>query len=164
MTLRPIARRTLGRRAVSSALAAVAAALLVPASALASPSATTDPASDVTATSAVLNGTVQSDGLAATWHFDYATDAEFSGSGTYPHATSNQFLGVKVNTLPLPGVPVPTVAGVHANVSSLSPATTYHFRVVIEQNACLGTPLESACPFAPASAFGQDLTFKTLRV
>src|SRR5947209_5982493 len=88
------------------ALVALAVGLLLPGTAVATPTpiATTQPATAVTATSATLNGTVNSGGLPATWHFDYATATEFSG-GTYPHSTPNSFMGVWLGA---GGVPVPT--------------------------------------------------------
>jgi hypothetical protein len=71
---------------------------------------TTQPATNVTATSATLNGNV--DGAAAAVHFEWGTTA----SGTYGNATSNQ----------------PTTGGtVSANLPGLTPETEYQYRIVV---------------------------------
>jgi hypothetical protein len=141
--------------------AAVALALVLPSAAFAlppTPSATTQAATSITATSATLNGTVNSGGLPATWHYEYATDADFNATGGYTDATPDQFAGVFFHV----GVSHPLDTAVSAFPTGLASGTTYHFRVVLEQNACLGTPLENSCPVAPATANGGDLTFTTL--
>src|SRR5438445_13773753 len=83
-------RRTMRALRGGIGLAAVAVALVLPRPALATPTATTQPATNITATDAALNGTFNNGGEQVTWHFDYATAAEFSPSGTYPHATRPQ--------------------------------------------------------------------------
>ena len=89
--------------------------LAVPASVAlaAAPSATTGSASGVTRTGATLNGTVDPNGTATSWHFEYGTTTAYglqsaggdAGAGDDP-------------------VPVSTA------VQGLSAGTTYHYRVV----------------------------------
>jgi hypothetical protein len=128
-------------------LAAITVALLLPSTALATaPSATTLPASNITATSALLNGQINAHDKVASWHFDYASDDEFGNNGTYPHSTPG---GVAqacfIVCVPLLNQDVFVSDGAH----NLSPKTVYHFRVVASN--------------ADGTTFGQDLTFKTLR-
>jgi hypothetical protein len=136
----------------------VAVALLLPATAVATPpTATTSPATDITATSATVHGVVNAQDRPTSFHFDYATDAEFGTSGTYPHSTPSTLAGFL-------GVPVLfTNLNVAAPLSGLTSRTIYHFRVVADQNACGRSPLENSCPLAPVTTFGQDLTFTTLK-
>ena len=88
--------------------------LAVPAVALAAaPSATTGAASGVTRSGATLNGTVDPNGTATTWHFEYGTTSAYglqsaggdAGAGDDPVAVS---------------IPV----------GGLSAGTTYHYRTV----------------------------------
>jgi hypothetical protein len=81
--------------------------------------ATTLPATDVTNTTATLNGSVQG---ATTAHFEYGTTSSY-GLQTPPQAVSD--------------------GAVSAPVTSLSPNTTYHFRIVSD------------------AGNGEDVTFKT---
>jgi hypothetical protein len=75
--------------------------------------ATTGPAKDVTRTSATLTGTVDPNGTATTYHFEYGTTTAYglqtadgdAGSGADPVA-------------------------VEAAIANLTPQTTYHFRLV----------------------------------
>jgi hypothetical protein len=98
--------------------------------ALVTPSANTGAASAVTASSASLNGTVNPNGAATRVLFQYgttkaygkATPSKGAGSGASPVSTS-------------------------AAIGSLTPATTYHFRLVASSDA--GTRL------------GADATFTT---
>jgi hypothetical protein len=78
----------------------------------AAPTATTQPATNVTATSATLNGTVAPNGEPTTYHFEYGTTTAY-GSRT-PEQTVTGNKSKKVSS---------TVFG-------LQPSTTYHFRVV----------------------------------
>jgi len=74
-----------------------------------SPSVTTGPASAVTPAAAVLNGTVQPFGLAATWWFSWGTTTSYG----------NRTVGGSVNGL----------AAVNAPLAGLTPGTTYHFNL-----------------------------------
>ena len=80
---------------------------------VAAPTVTTKPASSVTATAAKLNGSVNPNGVATTWYFEYGTTMSYgsktaatdAGSGTHE-------------------------ANVSAAVSGLAASTAYHFRLV----------------------------------
>ena len=76
------------------------------------PSASTSAATNVTQTGATLNGTVNPNGASTTVHFEYGTDTNYGST------TSNQiFTGS-------------TDQAVSANIGSLTPSTTYHYRIV----------------------------------
>lgn len=77
------------------------------------PGATTTAASDVTATTATLNGTVVTDG-ATTYHFEWGTTTAY-GSRSPEDSVSGGG---------------PNGKDVSADVVGLQPGTTYHFRVV----------------------------------
>jgi len=78
------------------------------------PSVTTAAASNLSASSATLNGTVNPNGLTTTAHFEWGT------STSYGQITSDQFIGSGTSTV-----------GVNANLATgLAPNTTYHFRLV----------------------------------
>lgn len=129
-------KRTL--RAVLTMVAGVA--LLAPTAAIsaaaATSPATTQPATSVTATSATLNGIVQTSGGTTTWQF------QFGKTLPYDKAT-----------------PVQTITGggnkavaVHWPLRSLSPRTTYHFRLVV---------ITGKGSSAQHTSNGSDLTFTT---
>jgi hypothetical protein len=83
---------------------------------------TTDPASNITETSATLNGSVNPLGAQVTdCHFDYTDDADFQGNG-FANATSTPC----VEDPGSGNSPVP----VHADISGLTAGTTYDYRVV----------------------------------
>lgn len=135
-------------RLTQLALAAVAIALVLPASAIATaPEATTRPAQNVTATSALLRGLVQPNDKPTSWHFEYATKAEFEATGGYPHATEERLLATGVGSAQVPILFVES--GVSYQLTGLNSHTTYHFRLVATNS--------------DGTAFGQDLTFKTLK-
>ncbi len=82
------------------------------------PTAITGPVSSVTGTSATLTGTVNPNGVSTTYHFDYGTSTSYgskTASTSAGSGTANQ-----------------TVA---ASVSGLSPAATYHYRLVATSSA-----------------------------
>jgi hypothetical protein len=100
-------------RKTTAAAAAILVMLLVAGTASASaPSATTSPASAVTATSASLNGTVNPNKEDTSYHFDWGLTTAY-GSKT-PSVTVSGNAGKNVT----------------ASVAGLAPATTYHFRLV----------------------------------
>jgi hypothetical protein len=77
------------------------------------PVATTGSATNVTQTSATLNGSVNAKGHAATYHFEYGTTTAY-GSSTAEQNDGSDFAD-------------------HAEsvgISGLAPGTTYHFRIV----------------------------------
>jgi hypothetical protein len=95
----------------------VAAALAAPASALAAPSATTNPATAIHHTSAVLNGHLDPDVDPG------VTDCSFEWGPTVAYG----------NTAPCnEGNAFAAPANVSANVNNLTPGTIYHFRLHVE--------------------------------
>lgn len=79
------------------------------------PTATTVAAGSVTATSAILNGTVNTGGSSSTTvTFTYGTDANLGGSPTSTAATQS---------------PISANGNVSLTISGLTPGTTYYFRV-----------------------------------
>lgn len=94
--------------------AALLAASIITATALAAvPSVSTGGTKSVTASSATLNGSVNPNGEATTYHFDYGTTTAY-GSRTPDTALAAGKKGVAVS----------------AGVTGLSPGTTYHYRLV----------------------------------
>ncbi len=97
------------------------------------PGAVTGDATEVTVTSATLNGTVDPNGRSTTWYFEYGTSTSYgskttaksAGSGTTPVAAS-------------------------APVSGLSRGKLYHFRLVATSDA--GTTRGADRTFSTASA------------
>jgi len=78
--------------------------------------ATTDAATSITLSSAVLNGTVNPNGFETTAWFEYGTDPSLSN----PSTTDNQSIGSGFTALPF-----------QKNISELTPPyTTWYFRVV----------------------------------
>ncbi len=77
------------------------------------PLVTTVAATGVTGTAATLNGTINPNGLATTYYFDWGTTTSYGNSTTAASAGSGS---VNVN--------------VSANLTGLVAGTTYHFRVV----------------------------------
>ncbi|MFH1231523.1 MAG: Ig-like domain-containing protein [Planctomycetota bacterium] len=101
------------------------------------PTCTTNAATNITATSATLNGTVNPNGFNVTsCYFDYA-------SGTTPPT-----YGLTATVSPLPGSGTTGVA-VSANISSLSTNTLYNFRVVATNAG--GTTNGSNLTFIPTA-------------
>ncbi len=78
-----------------------------------SPTATTDPATDVNGNSATLNATVNPSGSETTVYFEWGTDT------TYGNSTTPQSIGSGIDDV-----------SVSADITGLSPNTTYHYRVV----------------------------------
>lgn len=98
---------------------------------------TTGDATNLTPTSAVLGGTVTAGAGGATWFFEYGTTT------AYGHHT-----------------PMSSVDGgthpVSASIAGLEPGTTYHFRLVAQDNSVYATPVNAAdktltTPVAPAT-------------
>lgn len=78
----------------------------------------TDPATSVTSTSATLNGTVNSNGLTTTYHFEYGTTV------SYGSTTPNASTGAGTSDV-----------SVIADISGLDSGTTYHYRIVATNSA-----------------------------
>ncbi|MBZ5535409.1 MAG: FG-GAP-like repeat-containing protein [Acidobacteriia bacterium] len=94
------------------------------------PSITTEPATFVTSNSAWLNGTVVENGLRATISFQWGIT---NGYGNTIVATNSSYKG-----------------HIYITLSSLSPGTTYHYRIIATSDA--------------GTTYGNDLTFSTLQV
>jgi len=96
------------------AVATIALVLALPAAvAVASPGATTSPATQVTSTTATVNGTVDPNKVDTTYHFEYGKTTAY-GSSTPAQG-------------PLQGNKAKSVS---AQLTQLAPSTTYHFRLV----------------------------------
>jgi len=81
------------------------------------PVAITNPATNVTASSAKLNGSLDPHGLTTTVHFQYGTTISYGHNTTTQTQTGN------------------TYRNIAANISGLAAHTTYHFRVVATSSA-----------------------------
>lgn len=103
---------------------------------------TTGTASDVTVTSATLNGTVDSGGSYFSYYFEYGTTT------AYGNATA------------ITDYPAPVIVAVSAPIAGLAANTTYHFRL----NAYVtGSPANAYVTGTPASLRnGADVTFTTM--
>jgi tetratricopeptide (TPR) repeat protein len=77
----------------------------------------TIPATNVTSSSAILNGSVDPHGLTTNVHFQYGTTT------SYGHTTANQ---IKTGNV---------YQNVAANISGLNASTTYHFKIVATNSA-----------------------------
>jgi hypothetical protein len=92
-------------------------------------------ATSVGSTRATLNGTVNVTDPDSAWAFQYSTSADYSR-----------------NTKNTPAVTVGTgIRAVSVTVTNLSPATTYHFRLVVVQGS-----------YMPKGSISSDRTFTTL--
>jgi phosphodiesterase/alkaline phosphatase D-like protein len=109
------------------AFAAVGAQVATAASA---PSVTTGPAQSVAATSGTLTGTVNPQGQATTYHFEYGTTTAY-GTSTASSSAGNGTSNVSAA----------------AAIGSLTPNTTYHYRLVASNTT--------------GPAVGADMTFTT---
>jgi hypothetical protein len=113
-------------------LAALAGALTISPSALAAaPTATTGAATAVTSTTATVNGAVNSGKEQTTYHFEYGTTTAYGAST--PDASAGK--GNKTSN-------------VSADLATLAPSTTYHYRLVAAN--------------ASGTVQGADMTFTTL--
>lgn len=98
---------------------------------------TTEPASNVSTTAAVLNGAIDTGGAATAWQFQWGTTSKY-GHGT-----------------PLQQIPAGNdVVPVSWQLTDLRPNTKYHFRLVATTGT--GSRYYPLNPF-----FGRDMTFKT---
>lgn len=131
--LQPTMAQLPGIRWVAAALGALAIAMVAPTGAAAATGATTGSATDVTTTSAVLQGVADAPSDDADYAFQYGPSSNYGG-----------FTQAK----PVGSGPTP----VSATVSGLQPNTTYHFRLLVSD----------ASTDPPTGAEGQDVTFTTL--
>src|SRR5690349_1060257 len=120
------------RRPTSAvAIACALLALLAPAAlAAGEPVVTTGNATAITPTSATVNGTVNPEGQSTTYYFEYGTSTSY-GSQTSMAGAGSGTADVKVSTA----------------IASLTPNTTYHYRVVASN--------------ASGTMLGADVSFKT---
>lgn len=81
----------------------------------AAPVVLTGAASDLTASSATLNGEVNPEGLATHWYFQYGLNTDYGTSTPVSSLDAG-----------------PNNANVSATISGLAPESTYHFRVVAQ--------------------------------
>jgi hypothetical protein len=81
------------------------------------PVVTTNPATNVTSSSATLNGTVNPNGLVTSVYFQYGTTTNYGSTTASVSYTGN------------------TTHSVSANISDLTASTTYHFRIVATNSA-----------------------------
>ena len=95
---------------------------------------TTNAASNITSSSATLNGTVNPNGLTTTVHFEYGTTTNYGYTTANSNYTGN------------------TTQNVSANITGLNPNTTYHFRLVGTNND--GTTYGSDRTFSTFSPTG----------
>ena len=113
----------LGARTSALALGAVVAALVMPGAAMAArPAATTGGAANVTFQSARVNGTVDANGEATNYYFQYGTTRAY---GTQTAATPAGSSGSPVRF--------------SVDLGGLAPATRYHYRIVAQNGS--GTAL-----------------------
>jgi hypothetical protein len=140
-------RRRWSVAALAAGLLALAAAGT--ADAAVGPSVSTGSATGVTATSATLNGTVNPNGSATSWHFEYGTTT------AYGQTTPAQNAGSGTSNL-----------GVSATVASLQAGKTYHFRIVATStggtsagaDATFSTPAPGASPPAVTTSPATGIT------
>src|SRR3954471_18043561 len=118
-------------RKLSLLAALVGALTLTPSALAAAPTATTGAAKKVTSTTATVNGSVNSGKEQTTYHFEYGTTT------SYGSATPDKGVGKGNKT-----------SNVSADLASLAPSTTYHYRLVASN--------------ASGTVPGADMTFTTL--
>jgi hypothetical protein len=97
--------------------------------------ATTAQATSITATSGEVNGVTNTSALRSSWFFEYGK------TPSYGRRTAST------------GAPA-GVAAVSAKLSGLSPLTTYHFRLVVEQGSPSNTEHGADRSFTTSRAFG----------
>jgi hypothetical protein len=98
----------------------------------------TDPATELKNTSALLNGSLDPNGESTSYHFEYISDAEYQTTHYDPVTNTEPINGFKnATSTPVPDADAGEAVGsksVSAAIFGLSPVTTYHFRIVA-QNA-----------------------------
>lgn len=94
-------------------------------------------ATDIQGVSAVLEGTVDPEGLASTYSFEYSTAANFTGALKTPSSPAGE------GTDPRPA---------RAAISGLAPDTLYHFRLVATNPS--GTTTGTPATFTTTKGFG----------
>jgi len=126
------------QKATATLLGLVAATLLGVAPAQAAPpSLSVVSATDIQGVSALLEGTVDPEGLATSYRFEYAVAADFSG------ATKTASFSAGQSAEPRPA---------RVAISGLALATTYHFRLVATNSS--GTTTSTPASFTTTKGFG----------
>ena len=97
------------------------------------PTVTTNSAASVTSDTASLNGTVNPNGLATTYYFEYGTTTNY-GLTTGLKSAGSEWSAISVNSF----------------VSGISPSTTYHFRLTATNS--LGTTYGNDQSFTTSTA------------
>jgi len=112
----------------------------------AAPAAVTGSATSVTPASATLNGTVDPNGQATTWYFEYGTSTSYGSKTTAGSAGSGT-----------------TATSVSAAVASLTPGRVYHYRVVATSGAGTGRGADRtfSTAGAPTAATGSPSAITT---
>ncbi len=110
---------TLGRRLATGFLVlAVFAIAAASAAAATKPTAITGPVTATSSTSATVTGTVNPNGTATTWYFEYGKSTSYGSQSTHTSAGAG--------TADVP---------VSATLAALTPNTTYHYRLVATSTA-----------------------------
>jgi hypothetical protein len=126
------------RRVIAlTSLALLAALFVAPVAKAAAPSLGAVSATDIQGVSALLKGTVDPEGLASAYYFEYGTASNFSGAAKT--ASSPAGLGSE----PRPA---------RATISDLSPNTLYHYRLVASNSS--GTATGTPATFTTTKGFG----------
>lgn len=125
------------RPALTAILATAVLLLGAPGARAAVPSLGPVDATDIQGVSAVLKGSVDPEGLATTYLFEYSTQASFAGA---------------VKTLALPAGSGTAAYPARAAISGLTPSTTYHYRLAATNSS--GTVTGTPATFATTQGFG----------
>jgi hypothetical protein len=140
-------------RLLALALAAVLAlfALAAPLASAAAPTVTIDAASNLGIVTAKVEGAVNPQGKETNYHFEYTSQAQYEAEGnSFANAGQAGFGSVSAGE---PNTPV------EATLEGLLPGTTYHLRLVAENEDSAGTPSEAvAATFATDPATAPALT------
>jgi hypothetical protein len=124
-------------RRAAIAIASAFFLLMAPAAQAAPPSLGAASATDIQGVSAVLVGTVDPEGLATTYFFEYSVASNFAGA---------------VKTFASPAGSGVSPRPARAAISGLSPNTTYHYRLVASNSS--GTTPGTPASFATTHGFG----------
>ena len=121
------------------------------------PTAVTSSATNITETGALLNGSVNPNGSSTTYHFDIGLTGAYGVSAPVSNAGSGS-----------------VAVGVSSTVSSLSPGTVYHYRLVVTSSAgssagadrTFTTAGSSPAPLRPAvsTSFADGITMTGARI
>jgi hypothetical protein len=121
---------------------------LTTATAASAPTVTTGSATAVTQTSATLNGTVNPNGQATDYHFEYGTSTNYTQR--VPAAPPDPSAGSGTSNVP-----------VSANISGLNPGTLYHFRLVATNGSGTTQGQDQTFTTTSSSATYRDTVFNT---